>query len=247
MIHYHGTPFSGEIKNTTALVGHHAMVSFAAPDALEICAEICQSIALDNGAFSAWTKGADYDPEAAVKWASHWLAHPAVDWAVIPDKIDGTEEENDALLDLVEFACPALWVPVWHLHESLDRLERLVDYWPRIAFGSSGEFAQIQTPQWWNRMTEALDVATDEEGYPKAKFHGLRMLDPGIFSYVPLSSADSTNVARNMGLDIRWTGPYVPTSAFARAIVIMDRIERHASASRWIAHHWQQQNFDLLG
>lgn len=237
MIHYHGTPFSGELKNTTALAGHHAMVSFARPDALEIVAEVCQSFTLDNGAFSAWMKGETYDPDAFMKWAEVWVRHPGLDWAIIPDVIDGSEADNDALLSLA--GDRDRWVPVWHLHESLDRLYNLASLWPRVAFGSSGQYAEIGTLDWWNRMAEALDLITDEGGFPLTKLHGLRMLDPAVFSYVPFSSADSTNVARNMGIDIRWTGPYVPKTAFTRALVIMDRIESHASANRWLGHHWQ--------
>lgn len=238
MIHYHGTPFSGELKNTTALAGHHAMVSFARPDVLEIVAEICQSFTLDNGAFTAWKKGEAYDPEAFMSFAKVWERHPGFDWAVIPDVIDGSERENDELLQLAP--SEARWVPVWHLHESLDRLYALASLYPRVALGSSGEFAEIGTASWWTRMAEAMAVVTDENGYPYTKLHGLRMLDPAIFSYIPFSSADSTNVARNMGIDIRWTGPYVPKTAFTRALVIMDRIESHASAARWAGHHWQQ-------
>ncbi len=66
-----------------------------------------------------------------------------------------------------------------------------------------------------------------------AALHGLRMLNPTIFSYLPLSSADSTNVARNIGLDNKWDSPYCPRSREVRAIVLADRIERHAAANRW--------------
>jgi hypothetical protein len=59
------------------------------------------------------------------------------------------------------------------------------------------------------------------------------MLDPAVFARVPLASADSTNVARNMGLDVRWNGPYVPRSLDARALVLADRIETQPAARRW--------------
>jgi len=42
-----------------------------------------------------------------------------------------------------------------------------------------------------------MEVCCDADGMPKTKLHGLRMLDPVIFSHMPLSSADSCNVARN--------------------------------------------------
>ncbi len=225
------------------------MVSFERPDSIEVVAEVCQSFCLDNGAFSAWKAGRDYDFTGYMEWATHWLKHPGCDFAIIPDIIDGDERANDDLIYSLPLTGRAQWVPVWHLHESIDRLVRLCEDWPRVALGSSGEFADVGDSRWWGRMCEAMDAITDDKGRPICKLHGLRMLDPGIFSYIPLASADSTNVARNMGNDVRWRGPYVPTSQTVRALVIMDRIEAHSSATHWNVGSAvrNQQNFDLLG
>jgi len=247
MIHYHGTPFSGGDKNHMALAGRHAMVSYAHASCMAIVAEVCQSFCLDNGAFSAWKAGKKFDPEGFMDWAHHWVKHPGCDFAVLPDIIDGTEKENDNWLKFAPNKHQ--WTPVWHLHESIERLERLANEWPRIALGSSGEYAEVGNTKWWHRMGEGLDAITDRQGRPICKIHGLRMLDTGIFSYIPFSSADSTNVGRNIGIDKRWTGPYVPKSGKTKALVMMDRIEIHASASHWpkgLQVH-NQQNFDLLG
>ena len=206
----------------------------------------CQSVALDNGAFSAWRQEKPHDFAGYVAWCGAWLRHPAVDWCVIPDKIDGDESDNDALMVDWPYA-PAVSVPVWHLHESLARLERLMA-WPRIALGSSGEFAQIGTNEWWFRMSEAMAVLCDDMGRPKVKIHGLRMLDPGVFSKLPFASADSCNVARNVGLDSRWRGAYSPDSRAVRALILMDRIERHASSAYWNAESiGAYQNMELFG
>lgn len=251
MIRYHGTPFSGDTTTRLALRGKHAMVSFARPDDIEIVAELCQSFALDNGAFTAWKQGEKYSGLDFLQWADVWLRHPGCEWALIPDVIDGDEDQNDQWVRAVENKCRdrrEQWVPVWHLHESLARLCHLCKRWPRVALGSSGRYANVSSPAWWQRMAEALDVVTDKEGLPITKLHGLRMLDSVVFAHVPFSSADSTNVARNIGLDERWTGPYVPASQHARAIVMIDRIEAHASARRWNRETagvgW---NRDLLG
>ena len=253
MIRYHGTPFSGDTTTRLALRGRHAMVSFARPDDVELVAELCQSFALDNGAYTAWTQGKPFDAEGYLEWASLWLKHPGCDFALIPDVIDGTEERNDewiaAICDDPAFGFQSeRLAPVWHLHESLERLERLCGMFGRVAFGSSGQFAEVSSPSWWQRMAEALDVACDAEGYPLCKLHGLRMLDSVVFAHVPFSSADSTNVVRNIGIDDRWTGPNLPATPHARALVMIDRIEAHASARRWNRETagvgW---NRDLLG
>ena len=247
MIHYHGIPFSGKTENHLALTGKHAMVSYAKPEQLALVAELCSSFSLDNGAYTAWKQGTRPDWDKYQTWASDWLRHPGCDFALIPDVIDGSEADNDALIGSFEID-DKLWCPVWHLHESLDRLVSLCHTWNLVALGSSGDYAEIGTRHWWSRMAEALDEITDEDGFPITRLHGLRMLDPGIFSYIPLASADSTNVARNIGIDVRWSGPYVPSTERVRALVIMDRIENHACASRWSKQHIvNQANFDLLG
>lgn len=251
MIHYHGTPMSGDAINTQALQSRHAMVSFSAPDCLPQVAEVCQSFALDNGAFSCWKSGKELDLFAFREWLTDWCQHPGFDWYLLPDVIDGTEKENDLLISKWVTLCPAIargyGVPVWHLHESLERLHKMATNYQRVAFGSSGDFATVGTESWWRRMTEAMD-AICPDGKPLAKLHGLRMLDPQVFSVFPFSSADSTNVARNIGIDKAWSGPYVPPSKKVRALVMMDRIESHASASRWNpAAVDNGRNLDLFG
>jgi hypothetical protein len=227
--------------------GKHGMVSFQRPEQIEAAAEICQSIVLDNGAFTAWRKGEKHDFDGYREWAANWLKHPAVDWCLIPDVIDGDEAANDTLLIDWDLH-PALSVPVYHLHESLDRLERLVITYPRVALGSSGIYRDAGSNTWWGRMAEIMRAACDENGMPRCKLHGLRMLDPVLFSHPPLSSADSCNVALNIGIDSRWMGPYMPMSKEVRAIVMMDRVESHASARRWSNQSaGVQQNMELLG
>lgn len=227
MIHYHGGPITPETCALRAWRGRHAFVSFEHPGQLDLAASVCQSFALDNGAFSAWRRTgeprADWGPY--YEWCATWLRHPACDWAVIPDVIEGTEDENDALV--AEWPYGFAGVPVWHLNESVDRLIRLADDWPRIALGSAAEFDVSRPARCIARLAEALAPISDGAGVPLVKLHGLRMLNPAITTVVPLSSADSTNVARNIGIDSAWTGRYAPATKEARVDVLIDRIESH--------------------
>jgi len=59
--------------------------------------------------------------------------------------------------------------------------------------------------------------------------HGLRMLNSRIFTELPLSSADSTNVARNLQIDKAWKGTYLPASLETRTMILVERIESHNS------------------
>jgi hypothetical protein len=241
LIHYHGLPITPATAAVRAVGGGHAFVSFRHPDQLGLAVEACQSFAVDNGAFSAWMSGepvADWMPY--YRWVESLRRVPAFDFAVIPDVIDGTEKDNDALLDAWPHG-PWTGAPVWHLHESVDRLVRLAHDWPRVCLGSSGRFARVGTPAWWNRMAEAMDAVCDQEGRPLCKLHGLRMLDPKVFTRLPLASADSTNIGRNIGIEAKWRGPYTPPTKEARAVLIRERIEAHQAAVRWDRATWPVQ------
>ncbi len=246
MIHYHGGPITPIDIAIAIWKGRHALVSFAYPDQIALAAEIASSFALDNGAFTVWKQGGVLDVQRYAAWCNEWRQHPGFDWCLIPDSIEGGEEENDVLLS--DWSLPGdISVPVWHLHESLERLERLVVSYSRVAIGSSGEFAEIGTRRWWNRQAEVMQAACDELGRPRCKLHGLRQQDPTVTSHIPYASDDSTNAARNHALDLRWTGPYQPLTQRARALVLVDRIESHATAARWNGSAGVQKNFELIG
>jgi hypothetical protein len=236
MIHYHGLPITPATAAVRAVSGGHAFVSFARPDQLTIALEAAQTFAVDNGAFSAWRSGSPItDWSRFYDWVQELHRYPPFDFAVIPDVIDGNEADNDALLAEWPWrlTAPHIGAPVWHLHESLDRLDRLVSQWPRVCLGSSGEFAQIGTPAWWVRMAQAMDVVCDRSGRPAAKLHGLRMLNPDVFTRFPFASADSTNIAQNIGIDSAWRGTYTPPTKEARAALMRERIESQQSAIFW--------------
>lgn len=232
MIHYHGTPCGATREDVARfLKNRHALISFYRPEDIGTAAEVCQSFCVDNGAFSAWKQQKSIDWTAYYTFCCDWHQHPSFDWAVIPDVIDGDEQANDALLD--QWPIHIEGVPVWHFHESLDRLDRLCNGWSRIALGSSGDFSTVGTRQWWRRIAEAMDVIC-VDGKPRTKLHGLRMLDPAVFSQLPLASADSTNAVRNSSNYARF-GMYKPPNASTRMAIIAERIEAHQSAALWIA------------
>lgn len=238
MIHYHGTPITPQSAARAAISGGHAFVSFRYPDQLGLALEVCQSFAVDNGAFSAWKSGAPVtDWRDYYEWVAELHRYPSFDFAVIPDVIDGTEDDNDRLINKWpwRYQPKDLWVgaPVWHMHESIARLQRLAHDWPRVCIGSSGEFATVGDARWWGRMGEAMNAICDKKGNPICKLHGLRMLNPEVFSRLPFSSADSTNIAQNVGIDSAWRGTYTPASKDTRALVMRERIEAHQAITFW--------------
>ena len=233
MIHFHGLPITPATAAQKAIDAGHAFVSFAHSDQLGVAVECAQSFAIDNGAFSAWRAGKPIvNWSEFYEWAAQCKLIPSCDFAVIPDVIDGDEAANDALVQ--EWPLPKWFgAPVWHMHESLDRLERLATVFPRVCIGSSGEFATIGTPQWWGQISRAMRVVCNDDGQPLVKLHGLRMLNPEVFTRLPFASADSTNIGRNIGIDQTWKGNYMPPTKEMRAAVMRSRIESHNAPSVW--------------
>jgi hypothetical protein len=147
---------------------------------------------LDNGAFSAWRQGKLTDWPSYYEWADRWLDYPTT-WAVIPDVIDGTEEEQDRLLR--EWPFGHRGAPVWHMSEGIDRLLALCDGWPRVCIGSTSIYAEVLSSEWGRRMNEVWDaLARHHRRVPWV--HMLRgMACSGM--HWPFASVDSTDIARN--------------------------------------------------
>lgn len=247
MIRYHGGPITPEPAALAAWKGAHAMISFANPDQVALAFGCAESVALDNGAWPIFAAGKGrINIRAYTEWVLEWYRHPAFDWCLIPDVIDGTEAENDALIQT--WPLPrSISVPVWHMHESVFKIKKLSIEYPRVAIGSSGEFINIGTQVWWGRIAEAMEQICDEHGRPRTKLHGLRQMDPAVFSVVPYASVDSTNVTRNIGIDSAWTGSYVPKRKETRAMLLRDNIAQHASSAKWPGIGGIQRNLEIYG
>lgn len=235
MIHYHGTPCGATREDVARFAsGRHMLVPFVRPEDIVTIAEVSQSFCVDSGAYTAWKQNIVIEWESYYDFVRVWYRHPAFDFALISDVIDGTEQDNDVLVDQWPNDLKAVGVPVWHMHESLQRLRRLCESFLRVALGSSGDFAVVGTDKWWRRMSEAMRYICDEDGRPISRLHGLRMLNPEVFKHLPLASADSTNAVRNSSSCSRF-GMYKPPNASTRMAIIAERIEAHQSAALWIA------------
>lgn len=195
MLKYHGTPITPKAQ-LERMQGRNFCVPYPRPDNLAQCLRIGQSLMLDNGAFSVKTRGEVFDLHGFYAWIEPILAHPH--WAVVPDVIDGTVEEQRAMV--------ATWphrkefgVPVWHLGLPIDYLLELCDQWGKVCLGSAGQYWDIGSASWCGRMDEAFNAMARTFGRLPWT-HGLRMLGQASGPW-PLSSADSTNVAQNYKRD----------------------------------------------
>jgi|TARA_Y100000296_G_scaffold67829_1_gene80735 hypothetical protein len=166
---------------------------------------------LDNGAFTAFKNGtsiaddADY-LDGFYDWAGSIMNRCPQALAIIPDVIDGSTERNNEMIS--EAIGRGLdferMVPVWHLHEDLAQLERLVLDWNHIAIGSSGAYWKVGSAEWKARIDEMfahLDALfADQEfsaAYVRPKLHMLRGI--AVMDSYRFDSADSVNLAVNHG------------------------------------------------
>lgn len=195
MIHYHGTPITPRAE-LLAMAGRHFCVSFADPRDLETCLRIGQSLMLDNGAFSTFTRGDQFDEDSLYRWLDPALAPPH--WAIVPDVIGGSIDDQRKRADRWPFP-RELGAPVWHLALPLEYLFELVDDWPRVCIGSSAEFWDVGSDKWCGRMDETFNALARRDAR-MPWIHGLRMLGQSGERW-PLASADSTNVAQNWKRD----------------------------------------------
>lgn len=191
MIHYHGTPITPR-HELEKMKGEHFCVSFAHPQDADWCLSNGQSVMWDNGAFSAFTKGKEFDEAGYIRWLEPRLFHPH--WAVIPDVIGGDVEQQSSFIKRWPYH-RSMSAPVWHIHLSYDWLLELSDMFPKVCFGSSAQFWKIGTDEWCSRIDGAFE-ALERHG-SKPFVHMLRAMSAASKGGWPFGSADSTNVARN--------------------------------------------------
>lgn len=196
--HFHGTPVWGDKGSVhrIAVSGAGACVSHFRPDQLHASLQYAENVMLDNGAFSFWKNGQKPDWFKFYSDLDDVYDNPNLTFFIIPDVVEGGEDDNDLLIRRLPKAFRDKAAPVWHLHESIDRLVNLCSDWPRVCFGSSGEYAVIRTAAWHERMTEAFLAIANADLNPM--IHGLRMLDGRVLGNYPLTTADSTNLACNV-------------------------------------------------
>lgn len=192
-IHYHGLPLTPEVM-LLDLAGRHVCISYATqrPAQTEFSLRRMQSIMFDNGRFTQHQQGVEFSEIGFYNWIDPMLGQPH--WAVIPDVIGGTIEEQRALVKTWPFP-RELGAPVWHLALHIDYLLELIDEWPRVCLGSSEEYWQVGSPDWQQRMDEVAEAVFKRRRHAPW-LHGLRMMAQAGKRW-PLASVDSVNIARN--------------------------------------------------
>lgn len=192
MLHFHGMPLTPR-SQLLRLKGKNFCVPFSDPRDTETCLTIGQMVMFDNGAFTAHTKKVKFDRKELFRWLERYLRHPH--WAVALDIIDGTVDDQREALK--EWPFPReLSAPVWHIHLPMDYLLELIDNYPRVCFGSSGQFWDVRKPEWRARIDEVWDfILQKRQVVPN--IHMLRAMSAASKGDWPFASADSTNVSRN--------------------------------------------------
>jgi hypothetical protein len=216
----HGTPITPNHLLPT-LDGGSFCVSFATPRQLEKCIELVgedEVLILDNAAFTIWQIKMDpkrelparlqFDSPAHYRetfwaWANEIQARCPQAIAVIPDVIEGSEQDN--LLEMSWAlreglsAYPERTMSIWHLDDSQDFLATQCKLMNFVGIGS----------------TQTIDVQKHKAAYLEviARVYTTRLAIEAVHGNAPwihlmrglgimnrcawVDSADSTNVARN--------------------------------------------------
>lgn len=221
---YHGTPITPNAA-LEALAGRLFCISYARPDQLAILLRIAAGLMIDNGAFSAFTRGKVVDWRLFYQWLEPILFAPGR-WAVIPDVIDAGSQLQDALL--ADWPFGHRGAPVWHMDEPIARLIQLAGEWPRICIGSTGEYWRVGSAIWHERMIEVWTALLALRVRPA--IHMLR--GTAVAHLYPFDSADSTSLGANgwrydsplyADVDCPWRG----------RITYADRLEARAASVIW--------------
>lgn len=191
MLHYHGTPLTPKSK-LLLMQGRNFCVPFSDGRDLSDCIRFGQSVMFDNGAFSAFTRGEKFDEDGFYAWVYPHLSHPH--WAVVPDVIGGDSFQNFQLMKRWPFS-KKMAMPVFHIHLEDSYLLRLIEEdFKGICFGSSGEYWDLNSPQWSRRIDHLFNVIVKHYG-TMPWVHMLRAMNNASLGEWPFASADSTNVA----------------------------------------------------
>lgn len=191
MIHYHGTPITPRAV-LEAMCPNHFCVSFAEPRDASWCLRHGQSVMWDNGAYSAFTLGKPVVWAEYYAWLEGKMEHPH--WAVVPDIIGGTADEQRAMEKQWPFAREVSAV-VYHFGEPLDRLREVLGAWPRVAIGGSVGTYPPGSDAWTREIDGIWDVVAKAGGKPW--IHMMRAHQEASIGRWPFASADSASWARH--------------------------------------------------
>ncbi len=182
--------------------GRAMMVRWQRPDQLAHALDLASVVVGENGAFGIFKSGEemrDWAPYYA--WLEPWLFQ-GPHWAIIPDAIAEGSQAQDALIRDWPFGEKG--APVWHTDEPLDRLLRLVDEWPRVCVGATGDHWEIWKPgrpgkemgdSFRQRIEEIAEIVAKMATKPN--LHGLRMVAVAAFYPDLFETADASTIGQN--------------------------------------------------
>lgn len=247
----HGTPIT-PIRLLENMRGESFCVSHFAPAQLDMCINLMrgqhdQVLILDNGAYSHWQAGGgSIDREKFWTWANEAQGRCDHAVAVIPDVIEGSEQDNllecswavrEGMADYPE-RCMA----IWHLDDSIEQLKTFCRLFNFVGLGSCAEFdVQKNKAGYLARLREASAVIDYVEmRYARRPWiHLMRGL--GMFpKAIRFESADSCNVAMNHHR-------YRDSEGENRAQFIADRTwnkVHDASREAGVGHTFHTTNFE---
>lgn len=165
---------------------------------------------IDSGAFSAWTQEIEIDIDKYIEFCLEHLdmAEGIANLDVIPGKPfkritqrhieDSAEQGWKNYEKMLAAGIPKeKLVHIFHQGEDMLWLRRMVEEIPYIGLSPANDKNRLQKFMW---LDDCMNYATDEEGMPKAKFHGFAVTSLEMMKRYPWYSVDSSTWAVNARL-----------------------------------------------
>lgn len=159
---------------------------------------------LDSGAFSVWNKGAEVDLDEYIRFC---LKYDQCSYFVALDKIPGRPNNPRSLTpEAIQHACQVSWdnyqkmltslpiekvIPVFHMGDSWDWLERYLDFGtPYIGISPANDKTTEQKMAW---LREVIPRIFSSDGKPLIKTHGFAVTSFRLMKAMQWFSVDSAS------------------------------------------------------
>lgn len=167
------------------------------PDKVNAELSVGTGIAMDSGAFSAYTRKVVIDVTAYAEFLAvhgRWF-----DWYATLDVIGDSEGtwKNQELLEAVGLRP----VPAFHFGADPKYIHKLLDNYDHIAIGGLAIAGYTKLEPWLDKVFDRY--LTDGAGRPRAKFHGFALTSVPVMRKFPWHSTDSSTwvqMAGNRGI-----------------------------------------------
>ena len=175
-------------------------------------------LVVDSGAYSAWSRGKEFDIDEYINFLNSNNVIETCFWAAEADKIPGrmnvepTLEEklqapeiswNNYLYMIKRVKCPKKIVPIFHMHEDFNHLRRMIRYQHHdgsfikyIGISPANDSHVNDKVKWYEQVWAVITEECNKLGRSLPYSHNFGMTSLPLISQFPSYTSDSTSWIR---------------------------------------------------